>query len=135
MGTAFEQSPAPGINKTVLNAGATGTSPLAVALPVIPAYGRYLAVVTGWFGNNGDRGYAWFLVDYYKASTSNAVLAVQQIGTTTVTSGQQLTGLAMTGVASTGVLTVTLTSTRGSNQGNAQVELFELSSVLEQYGV
>lgn len=135
MGTVFDQSSAPGVAKLILDGNATGTSPLAITMPAIPTYGRYLALVTGWFGNNGDRGYAWFLVDYYKAATSNAVMGVQQIGSTTLTSGQQLTALSMAGVATTGVLTVTLTSTRGSSQGKARVELYELSNLADQYGM
>lgn len=135
MQTPYDPTQPPGVARTVLNATATGTSPLAVTMPAIPAYGLYLATVTGWFGNNGDRGYAYYLVTYYKAATSNAALSSQQIGSTVLTPGQQLTALALSAPTSAGVLTVTLTSTRGSSQGNVQVELAELSSLLDQYGV
>ena len=133
MATSFEQSSAPGIAKTILNGSATGAGPLAVAMPAIPAYGRYFAVVTAWHGNDGDRAYAWYLVDYYKAATSNAALAAQQIGATTTTPGQMITGLTLGAPTSTGVMTATIATTRASSAGKVQVELFELSGVMDQF--
>lgn len=135
MATSFEQSSTPGLAKTVLTGTATGVGPLAVALSAIPAYGRFLAVVTAWHGNEGDRAYAWYLVDYYKAATSNAALASQQIGATTTTPGQMITGLTLSAPSSTGVITATIATTRGSSPGKVQVELFELSGLMDQFTV
>lgn len=135
MATAFEQTNVSGVAKTILNGAATGAGPLAVALPAIPAYGRYFAVVTAWHGNDGDRAYAWYLVDYYKAATSNAALASQQIGATTTTPGQMITGLTLSAPTSTGVLTATIATTRASSAGRVQVELFEMSGLTDQLTV
>jgi hypothetical protein len=135
MATVFEQSSAPGVNKYTLKGATTSTSPCAIALPAIPDYGRFLAVVTGWFGNNGDRAYAWYFVDYYKAATSSVALSSQQFGTTTLTPGQQTTGLTLSAPNSSGVMTATLTSTRGNSEGRATVELIELSNLFDQYAI
>ena len=122
----------PIIPKNTLKGSATSGSPVTITLPAIPAYGRYLAVVTGWHGNNGDRAYAWYFVDYYKAATSSAVGVAQQFGTTTVTPGQQVSAIALSAPNSSGVMTVTITSSRGNAQGNATVELIELSGLVAQ---
>lgn len=135
MQTVFEGTNFPGVKRQTLSGTGTGVSPLAVTLPAISAYGLYLAVVTGWFGNNGDRGYAYYLVTYYKAATSSAALSSQQIGSTVLTPGQQLTALSLAAPNSSGVMVATMTSTRGSSQGNVQVELFEISGAQAQYAL
>lgn len=125
----------PVIPKRVLTGMAVSVSPCVITLPAIPAYGRYLAVVTGWFGNSGDRAYAWYLVDYFKAATSSAVGAAQQLGATILTPGQQTSAMTLSAPSAAGVMTVTLTSTRGNSQGNASVELVELSGLAAQLAV